>query len=154
MSKPGPSYAEVGRKLGISRERVRQIAKGHTTRTTIKKKPDLTDPEAILTLTEAAELLNVHRNTLRRWSDKGMLKTYRIGSRGDRRFSRGDIDNLFQKSSDRTEELEPINHPHNYSSVDLPEFRDYARLKYSDALDEDLITMIEDLIERERRDKV
>ena len=33
-----------------------------------------------------------------------------------------------------------------------PEFREYARHKYSKELDEDLITMIEDLIER-RRDR-
>jgi hypothetical protein len=32
---------------------------------------------------------------------------------------------------------------------DLPEFREYARHKYPN-LDEDLITMIEDLIERQR----
>ena len=31
-----------------------------------------------------------------------------------------------------------------------PEFRDYARKMYPDELDEDLITMIEDLIERRR----
>jgi transcriptional regulator with XRE-family HTH domain len=31
-----------------------------------------------------------------------------------------------------------------------PEFREYARRKYSNELDEDLITMIEDLIERRR----
>jgi transcriptional regulator with XRE-family HTH domain len=31
-----------------------------------------------------------------------------------------------------------------------PEFRDYARLKYGNELDEDLIIMIEDLIERKR----
>ena len=31
-----------------------------------------------------------------------------------------------------------------------PEFRDYAKRKYPDELDEDLITMIEDLIERRR----
>ena len=31
-----------------------------------------------------------------------------------------------------------------------PEFREYAQLKYPDELDEDLITMIEDLIERRR----
>ena len=31
-----------------------------------------------------------------------------------------------------------------------PEFREYARGKYPDELDEDLITMIEDLIERRR----
>ncbi len=33
---------------------------------------------------------------------------------------------------------------------DLPEFRDYASIKYPNELDEDLITMIEDLIERRR----
>ena len=32
-----------------------------------------------------------------------------------------------------------------------PEFRDYARQKYPDELDEDLVTLIEDLIERRRR---
>lgn len=32
-----------------------------------------------------------------------------------------------------------------------PEFREYARRKYSNELDDDLITMIEDLIERRRK---
>ena len=36
-------------------------------------------------------------------------------------------------------------------SADWPEFREYALQKYPDELDEDLITMIEDLIERRRR---
>jgi len=35
--------------------------------------------------------------------------------------------------------------------VDWPEFREYARQMYPNELDEDLITMIEDLIERRRR---
>ena len=35
-------------------------------------------------------------------------------------------------------------------AADWPEFREYARKKYPEALDEDLITMIEDLIERRR----
>jgi transcriptional regulator with XRE-family HTH domain len=34
-----------------------------------------------------------------------------------------------------------------------PEFREYAQHKYADELDEDLITMIEDLIERRRKRK-
>jgi transcriptional regulator with XRE-family HTH domain len=37
--------------------------------------------------------------------------------------------------------------------VEWPEFREYARYKYPDELDEDLITMIEDLIERRRAKK-
>jgi len=35
--------------------------------------------------------------------------------------------------------------------ADLPEFREYAGLMYPDELDEDVVTMIEDLIERRRR---
>jgi transcriptional regulator with XRE-family HTH domain len=34
--------------------------------------------------------------------------------------------------------------------AEWPEFRDYAKQKYPEALDEDLIAMIEDLIERRR----
>lgn len=32
----------------------------------------------------------------------------------------------------------------------LPEFREYAQMKYPDELDEDIVIMIEDLIERRR----
>lgn len=38
-------------------------------------------------------------------------------------------------------------------SLAWPEFREYAKKKYADELDEDLITMIEDLIERKRQKK-
>jgi transcriptional regulator with XRE-family HTH domain len=34
--------------------------------------------------------------------------------------------------------------------IEWPEFREYARIKYGNELDEDLITMIEDLIQRKR----
>jgi excisionase family DNA binding protein len=34
----------------------------------------------------------VHVNTVRRWNDRGILKAYRIGPRGDRRFNKADID--------------------------------------------------------------
>ena len=36
------------------------------------------------------------------------------------------------------------------SPAEWPEFREYARRKYPKELDEDLVTMIEDLIERRR----
>ena len=45
----------------------------------------------LLTVSEAAEFLHVHTNTLRRWSDDGLLTSYRISSRGDRRFFRDDL---------------------------------------------------------------
>jgi len=45
----------------------------------------------MLRVGEASRLLHVHENTLRRWSDLGLIRTYRIGHRGDRRFSQRDI---------------------------------------------------------------
>ena len=46
---------------------------------------------SLLTTSDVARLLNIHINTVRRWSTEGKLKTYRIGSRGDRRFQQEDI---------------------------------------------------------------
>ena len=48
----------------------------------------------MLTVREVAQFLNIHNNTVRRWSNKGILKAYRIGPRGDRRFKREDIARL------------------------------------------------------------
>ncbi len=41
---------------------------------------------SLLTPQEAAKILNVHENTLRRWCDQGILKAYRIGSSAHRRI--------------------------------------------------------------------
>ena len=96
LRKAGLTYAEIGRKLGLTRERIRQIVKGGTT---ARKKATYNDPDALLTTAQAAELLNVHVNTVRRWSNKGILETYRIGPRGDRRFRRQYVDKLLLKKS-------------------------------------------------------
>jgi excisionase family DNA binding protein len=45
----------------------------------------------MLTVREVARLFHVHPNTLRRWSNNGRIKAYRITSRGDRRFKRDEI---------------------------------------------------------------
>jgi len=54
--------------------------------------------ETMLTASELAHLLNVHINTVRRWSNRGILKVYRIGPRGDRRFSKDDIDSFLAEN--------------------------------------------------------
>ncbi len=48
----------------------------------------------MLTANQVARLLNVHINTVRRWTNCGILRTYRIGSRGDRRFQLVDVTDL------------------------------------------------------------
>ena len=57
------------------------------------------DIDPMLTASDVARLLNVHVNTVRRWSNQGILKAYRIGSRGDRRFHEADITSFLLQES-------------------------------------------------------
>ena len=73
-------------------------------------KVDLLHPrplDATLTVTRAAEVLGVHANTVRAWSDAGRLRYYRINPRGDRRYRMGDLQR-FLAASDATVTLPPI----------------------------------------------
>ena len=89
LRRSGFNYAEIGRIMGISRQRVAQI---------LKKEIESRDKEQhrrsieFLTTSEAADFLNVHINTIRRWCDSGVLPGYRIGQRNDRRFRRIDLE--------------------------------------------------------------
>jgi len=51
---------------------------------------------SMLTVKDVARLLHVHVNTVRRWSDVGLLKTYRIGHRRDRRFAPQDVSQFLE----------------------------------------------------------
>jgi len=93
LKNAGLSYAEIGRRLCMSGERVRQILMGNRIR---PKKPDL-NSSAMLTTGDVARLLGLHVNTVRRWRSKGILKSYRINPRGDSRFRREDIESFLEK---------------------------------------------------------
>jgi excisionase family DNA binding protein len=49
-----------------------------------------------MTLDEAAAYLGVAKVTLRRWTTDGQLRCVRVGTRGDRRFRRTDLDAYIQ----------------------------------------------------------
>lgn len=51
----------------------------------------------MLTVNEVSQILHIHSNTVRRWANQGILKTYRVNSRGDRRFVREDIDRFLAR---------------------------------------------------------
>ena len=51
----------------------------------------------MLTVRDVAKILHVHPNTVRRWSDRGMLRATRIGRRGDRRFREDDVHRFLAK---------------------------------------------------------
>ncbi len=46
----------------------------------------------LLTASEVAHILHVHINTIRRGTNQGELKGFRIGSRGDRRYQESDVE--------------------------------------------------------------
>ena len=54
----------------------------------------------MLTIKDVARLLHIHVNTARRWSDQGILKSYRITRRGDRRFRQEDIARFLAEYND------------------------------------------------------
>jgi excisionase family DNA binding protein len=51
----------------------------------------LKERDILLKPSEAAKLLNIHINTVRRWSNLGILPSFRIGPRNDRRFLKRDV---------------------------------------------------------------
>jgi excisionase family DNA binding protein len=53
--------------------------------------------ESMLTVSEVAQLLHIHPNTLRRWSNEGRLNAFRITPRGDRRFKKQDVDRFLSQ---------------------------------------------------------
>ena len=95
LRKAGVSNAEIGRRLGVSRERVGQIVKGNPA----KPRKLALDSEVMLGTGDVARFLNLHVGTVRRWSDKGILKAYRLGPRGDRRFRWEDVDALLKEGN-------------------------------------------------------
>ncbi len=94
LRKTGLTYAEIGRRLSLSRERIRQIDKG-----ILGPKKRALAFDIMLTPGEVARMLGVHVNTVRRWADRGILEVYSIGPRGDRRFKRRDIESFLIKNS-------------------------------------------------------
>ena len=55
----------------------------------------------LLKIRQAAEMLGVNPETLRRWDKSGKLKAIIISERGDRRYKKEDIVRLVKKLTDQ-----------------------------------------------------
>ena len=67
--------------------------------------------DATLTVTRAAQVLGVHPNTVRAWSDAGRLRYYRINPRGDRRYRLGDLQRFLSSAVGVGVPSEPLELP-------------------------------------------
>lgn len=102
LRETGLSFAEVGRQLGgISRQAAWQAVNPKPKKRKISS--NLASDQVMLRTSEAAQLLGVHTNTVRRWGDKGILSAYVISTRGDRRFRRTELVSFLKQGRRRWE---------------------------------------------------
>ena len=62
-------------------------------------------PSRLVTVREASQILHVHPNTLRKWSDQGLIPSCRIGQRRDRRFAVEDLLAFLEQDRNGTRRL-------------------------------------------------
>ena len=72
--------------------------------------------ESMLTVRDVARLLHIHRNTVRRWSDQKIIRSYRINSRGDRRFKLVDIAHLLTEMTEKGSNAKKASRVAEYTS--------------------------------------
>ncbi len=56
----------------------------------------MNDKPKLLRIKEAAEMLGINPETLRRWDNDGRLKAVRIGKRKDRRYKLEDLQKVME----------------------------------------------------------
>jgi len=89
----GLTYQEIGQILDLSRQRIAKIlAPNRRTRSVSVNGIQSASHHELLSSTDAARFLGVHPNTVRKWSNKGIIHAYRVGERLDRKFRKTDLE--------------------------------------------------------------
>ncbi len=60
-----------------------------------------TQLEGMMTAREVAEFLGVSKSSMNRWTSSGALRSYRVGTRGDRRYRFEDVLSFMERSESR-----------------------------------------------------
>jgi len=93
LKREGLTYQEIGQILGLSRQRIAEVlGPNRRTDSVSVNRRRSASPDRLLSTTDVAEFLGVHPNTVRRWSDDGIIPAYHVGKRLDRRFRRTDLE--------------------------------------------------------------
>jgi transposase len=91
LHKRGLANTEIAQIVGVSRQRVwvvlhpKENNRGHSISAAVSSasKKVQTSP---MSIAGVAAILGVHTNTIRRWSDEGLIPCFRLGPRQDRKF--------------------------------------------------------------------
>ncbi len=67
-----------------------------------------TNYNRMLAVRHVAKLLGIHENTVRMWADSGILESYRIGPRQDRRIPAEAVERTLEAAKQRGYRLPPI----------------------------------------------
>lgn len=59
------------------------------------------DLSKLLKIKEAAQMLSVNPETLRRWDNDGKLLAIKVSSRGDRRYKKEDIQKFIEQNKNK-----------------------------------------------------
>jgi len=102
LHKRGLANAEIARIVGVSRQYVwavlnpkegkRKYNLSAAVRSALKE-----TGIAPMSIASVAAFLGVHPNTIRRWSDEGVVPCFRLGPRKDRRFEAQHIMEMMRK---------------------------------------------------------
>ena len=71
-----------------------------TAKLLLVEKKNKMETEKLLTIAEVAKMLRVNPCTIRNWSNSPLLHSFRLGTRGDRRFRQKDIDEFLKKGGE------------------------------------------------------
>ncbi len=88
----GLTYAGVARMFGVSASTAKRALEWEPARRGNRKRAR--SSRVLLSVSQFARIAGIHQNTLRRWSDNGTIKAYRVGPRGDRRYSEDEVESL------------------------------------------------------------
>jgi len=102
LHKRGLANTEIAQIVGVSRQRVWEVLRpkennrgyGISAAVSSASKKAQTSP---MSITGVAAILGVHPNTIRRWSDEGLIPCFRLGPRQDRRFEQQRVMEMMYK---------------------------------------------------------
>ena len=139
----GLSNAEIARTIGVSRQRVWDVLRPRES----EQLPNLSASTSTRSASEKAEdkpmsiasvaaALGVHPNTVRRWSDRGTIPCFRLGTRQDRRFEpKRVVEIMYSVRQGDPKRYQTIQSSVHTQKLSLPEVRKSPMAKADGKLD-------------------